>query len=146
MQYNELKNELIFKDFDAKKENLQNVSDYVTEMLEEKNADAALTVMATVMLEEIFVNIASYAYVGTEYENDPKMQLGTLIKDGFLYMVFIDKGIEFNPLLKKDPDLEVSVEEKPIGGMGIYMVKQWANEIAYERIDNQNILMVKKQI
>ena len=53
---------------------------------------------------------------------------------------FIDNGIKYNPLEKPDPDITLPPEERPIGGLGIYMVKEMTDEISYKRENNKNIL------
>lgn len=146
MKYDDIKNFITLKTFPAKIDEWGNVSAYLEEVLDKNGVENAFIIQITIVLEELFVNIAHYAYVGTDYGEKGEMQLGTAVKDGDLYLVFIDKGIPFDPLAKKDPDLDTSLEDKPIGGLGIYMAKQWASDIAYERIDDRNILMFKKKL
>jgi anti-sigma regulatory factor (Ser/Thr protein kinase) len=59
---------------------------------------------------------------------------------------FIDTGTKFNPLERKDPNIHESVEERDIGGLGIYMTKKFADELKYEYVGNMNILTFKKKI
>ncbi|MCQ2609447.1 MAG: ATP-binding protein [Lachnospiraceae bacterium] len=146
MKYDEIKNLITLKTFPAKIDEWVNVSAYLEEVLEKEGVATPSIIQITIVLEELFVNIAHYAYVGTGHDEEGEMQLGTAVKDGAVYLVFIDKGIPFDPLAKKDPDLDTSLEEKPIGGLGIYMAKKWASDIAYERINDQNILMFKKKL
>ena len=71
---------------------------------------------------------------------------GVFKKDGKVYMTFEDEGIPYNPLEKKDPDVTLSVEEREIGGLGIYMVKKSMDEITYENKDGKNILTLMKKL
>ncbi|MCL2698985.1 MAG: ATP-binding protein, partial [Defluviitaleaceae bacterium] len=59
---------------------------------------------------------------------------------------FEDKGAEYNPLEKEDPDIEAGVDERPIGGLGIYMVKNMMDAVDYRREGNKNIMTIKKII
>jgi anti-sigma regulatory factor (Ser/Thr protein kinase) len=58
-------------------------------------------------------------------------------------LIFEDEGIPYNPLEKPDPDITLPPEERPLGGLGIFMVKEMAKDIAYQRVDNKNILTIK---
>ena len=97
-----------------------------------------------VAVEEIFVNIASYAYgdetgkvvLKIKIDNDPKKAVIT----------FMDSGIPYDPLAKEDPDVTLSAEERQIGGLGIFMTKQFMDELEYEYTDGQNVLTLKKNI
>ena len=97
-----------------------------------------------VAVEEIFVNIASYAYTpGTgsatilfEEEKDPHCAKIT----------FIDRGVPYDPLKKADPDVTLSAEERGIGGLGIFMVKKTMDDISYVYKDEQNILTIRKSL
>ena len=57
-----------------------------------------------------------------------------------------DRGIPFDPLARRDPDINLSAEEREIGGLGIFMVKKTMDEVRYERIENQNVLTMIKKI
>lgn len=97
-----------------------------------------------ISLEEIFTNIASYAY---EKEGG-ELSLGCCLEQGSgeFTMQFKDWGIPFDPVKKRDPDLTIPFDERPIGGLGIYMVKKFADEVEYEYRDGCNILTVRKKI
>ena len=94
--------------------------------------------------EEIFVNIASYAYPETG-------GFVTIRRSGGegpegLTLAFIDSGIPYDPLQKPDPDLTLALEDRPIGGLGVFLVKELVDEVHYEYKDGQNILTVRKVI
>lgn len=63
-----------------------------------------------------------------------------------MIITFIDNGVPFDPLKADDPDITLSAQERQIGGLGIYMVKQSMDEISYEYRNGQNILTIKKRI
>ena len=104
----------------------------------EWNIDEDLTNKLDMCAEEIFANIAFYAY-----PEIPGMIEAVLTKtDNSIVLEFIDEGIEYNPLEKPDPDIDLPPEERPLGGLGIYMVKQMTDDIVYKRENNKNILIL----
>ena len=123
-------------------ENLQTVIDFATEHLEERDCPMKVLMQTELVIEEIFVNIASYAYnpeTGAatfciEFEESPSAVL----------MTFIDSGKPYNPLEKLDPDTTLDIDERDIGGLGIFLVKKNVDELAYEYTDGKNILHMKK--
>lgn len=125
-------------------ENISTVTEFVDCQLEELNCPIKAQMQIDVAIDELFSNIAHYAYhpeVGTatvrvEVENEP---LAVII-------TFFDGGIPYNPLQKTDPDVTLSAEERDIGGLGIFLVKKSMDEISYEYKDGQNILKIKKKI
>lgn len=127
---------------DAKVDNLDRVLDFVNGVLEENDCNMKTQISIAVSVEEIFVNIASYAYAPGE--GSATIELEILKDPRALSIVFKDSGIPYDPLAKKDPDITLSAEERPIGGLGIYMVKKSADRISYEYKDNQNILTFVK--
>jgi len=112
--------------------------DNISAFLEQKSEAAGLTQPRTMKLlisaEEIFSNIARYAY-----EEPGNADITVTIEDGMLKVIFEDTGIEYNPLEKDDPDITLSAEERKIGGLGIFIVKKSMDLVRYERKDNKNI-------
>ena len=97
-----------------------------------------------VAVEELFVNIASYAYqpgVGSA-----TVRLETEQEPLTVAITFIDRGVPYDPLAKADPDVTLSAEEREIGGLGIYMVKKSMDGMAYQYKDGQNILTIRKKL
>lgn len=92
--------------------------------------------------EEIFANICFYAY--PESVGNIKVSLEKNEKE--LTMEFEDSGVMYNPLEKPDPDLTIPPKERKLGGLGIYMVKQMAKEMKYQRTNNMNVLSLKFDI
>ena len=93
-------------------------------------------------VEEIFVNIASYAY----REEPGKAEVSVECNNGEITIVFKDNGKPYNPLEKPDPDVTLSAEEREIGGLGIFLVKKNMDDVSYEYKNDQNILTIKKKI
>ena len=96
------------------------------------------------VLEEIIVNIISYAY--DKKQNGKIILEGCVIEDKILKLIVKDFGVPFNLINAKDPDIELSIEERDTGGLGIFLVKHLMNDIKYERQDNKNILTLIKHI
>lgn len=90
--------------------------------------------------EEIFTNIARYAYPNEE--GIVELSCGAE-GDGFA-MEFADRGIPFNPLEHPLPDMDVPADERPIGGLGIYMTKQYMDEVSYTYTEGWNRLTLVK--
>ena len=103
---------------------------------EEWNIDNSLSNKLDMCAEEIFANVAFYAYP----EKTGIIDVSINNTDGKIVFEFKDQGIEYNPLEKPDPDISLPPEERPIGGLGIFMVKSMSDEIYYKREDNKNIL------
>ncbi|MBR6230051.1 MAG: ATP-binding protein [Eubacterium sp.] len=128
----------------AKVENLDQVLAFLEEYLDQQGCSMRTHMQLAVAVEEIYVNIAHYAYVDNEGEGDADIRLHM---DGrTLEITFIDSGIPYDPLAKPDPDVTLPVEERQIGGLGIFMVKKSMDDVKYERKDGQNILTLYKSI
>lgn len=131
-------------DIQALTENLDTVTDFVNSQLEESDCPMKILMQIDLAVEEIFVNIANYAY-----ENGPGPVVVRVTVDNETKLVditFIDKGIPYDPLAKEDPDVSLSAQERSIGGLGIFMVKKSMDDVIYEYRDGHNILTLKKGI
>lgn len=127
---------------EALTKNLPKVLEFVRTCLEQGSCPAATQRQIELAVEEIFVNIANYAYgnaVGSA-------QLCCTLKKKPLgiCITISDKGCEFNPLLHKETDLTLPIQERNIGGLGIFLVKKIVDEVTYERKENCNVLTLKK--
>ena len=114
----------------------------MTALLEEHDCPIKTQLLIEVSLEELFVNIARYAYP----EGKGWAEIHASVEDGVLTVTLIDGGIPYNPLAKPDPDVTLSAEEREIGGLGIYMVKKKMDEMTYEYRDSHNILKISKKL
>ncbi len=126
----------------AATENLNQVLDFINEQLEANDCPMKACMQVAIAVEEIFVNIAHYAY-------NPELGAAT-VRCGVesqpltVTIEFLDSGKPYNPLEKADPDTTLSAEERNIGGLGIYMVKKSMDHVAYEYKDGKNILKIEK--
>jgi len=96
-----------------------------------------------VSVEELFVNIASYAYSNKEGNAEISFDFDAASRT--VSIVFADSGIRYNPLEKEDPDITLSAEERQIGGLGIFMVKKYMDEVLYDFVENKNIVTIIKK-
>ena len=94
-------------------------------------------------LEEAVTNVILYAY---PEKVDQDIRIDMNYENKRLTIIITDTGIAFNPLERQEPDLTLSLEERPIGGLGIYLVKQLMTEVTYNRSDGKNILTMTKDI
>jgi sigma-B regulation protein RsbU (phosphoserine phosphatase) len=121
---------------------LEKLLDWMANIFEDYACPGRICNQIAVITEEIFVNIANYAY--TEREGDVLIRVG---RDGpVLVMQFVDNGKYFNPLEKADPDINAPVEDRTIGGFGIYITKKWMDSIRYDRVNDKNLLTLRKNI
>ena len=124
-------------------EDLDQVTAFVEEKLESCGCPMKIQMQVAVAVEEIYVNIAHYAYnpevgpatIRVEVPEDPLE----------VVITFMDRGKPYDPLAKEDPDVSLSAEERDVGGLGIFMVKQTMDDIRYEYADGRNILKIRKR-
>lgn len=129
---------------EATPENIDTVIEFVDEQLEEYGCGMKEQMAIDVAVDELFANIAQYAY---SPETGYATVLVDVIKDPLsVEITFIDNGIPYDPLAKSDPDTSLSVEDREIGGMGIFIVKKSMDLVNYEYKDGKNILTIKKTI
>ncbi|MDD3886546.1 MAG: ATP-binding protein [Victivallaceae bacterium] len=129
---------------DAEIGSLDRVLDFIRQELKTAGCDARAEIQITIAAEEIFTNIAHYAY-------NPKLGLATVrcaVSDQPLEVTlqFLDNGVPYNPLEAADPDITVSAEQREIGGLGIFMVKKSMDSIDYAYHDGKNILTIRKNL
>ena len=127
----------------AKIENLPEVSCFIDEKLEEAGCPMKVQMQVDVAVEEIFVNIASYAYEGKE---GPAEIFFDINSDKKVEITFVDGGVPYDPLKKDDPDVTLSADERQIGGLGIFMVKKTMDDMVYEYKDGKNRLTLIKSL
>lgn len=97
----------------------------------------------TLVLEEAVVNVINYAYPKEDHES---IYLSAKMQDGSIIFVLSDSGKEFDPTMAPEADVTLSAEERQIGGLGIFLIRQIMNEVRYERIDGKNVLTLEKKL
>ena len=128
---------------EAKTEKLDQILAFLDKELENAGCNMKVQTQMDIALEEMFVNIASYAYPDTE--GDVIVQICTDEKEKTVSVTLIDSGIPFNPLEKPDPDVALPSEKRKIGGLGIYMVKKSMDNVQYEYSKGYNIFTMSKK-
>ena len=126
----------------ASTDNTGKAMDFVAAELMRQDFTAAMRAEILIAVEEIFVNIASYAY-----KPDEKGNVNLSVKVGDKAVIrFEDSGLPFNPLERNDPDLDVPIMERDIGGLGIHFVKNMMDEVEYGYTEKKNILTISKGV
>ena len=127
---------------DSTTDNLSSVMGFINSELDELGCPERIRAQIKLAIDELFGNICFYAYdseagpvtICVKSEKEPP----TII------ISFTDKGKPFNPLEAEEPDLELDGEDRPIGGLGIFLVQSTMDDLLYEYKDDQNILTLKK--
>lgn len=123
-------------------DSLNTVLAFVDEQMEKAGCSMKLMTQVDMAVEEIFVNIARYAYHPEVGEASVRCEAGG---DPFQVIVgFVDRGRPYNPLEREDPDVTLGAEQRPIGGLGILMAKKLMDDVQYEYQDGKNILTLRK--
>ena len=121
---------------------LDNVLSFADTILEELGCSVKAQMQIDIAIEEIFVNIAHYAY--PEAEGEAVIYVEPDEGSSSVTITFEDEGIPYDPLKNEDPDITLSADDRPIGGLGIFMVKKSMDEVSYEYKDGKNRLTIKK--
>ena len=116
---------------------------FIEELSEELALAPELTFNLNLVLEEAVSNVILYAY-GEEKQKE--ITLLANMSDNNLIFVLTDSGQEFDPTKVPDADVTLSAEEREIGGLGIFLIRQIMNTIEYQRIDGKNVLIMGKQL
>ena len=132
------------KTFPAKIEALSDVLGFVDQTLESFECPMKVQTAVCVAIEEIFVNVAHYAYGGGE--GDMTLGIGFDEESRTITFRMSDKGTPFDPLKKPDPDITLSAEEREIGGLGIFITKKTMNSVTYAYENGENVLTMTKKI
>ena len=131
-------------DIAAVKDNLDAVLQFVEEQLEDTGCSPKTQMQIELAVEELFINIASYAY----YPETGKATIHVEIppEQQQISITFIDHGIPYNPLAKADPDVTLPFAQRKIGGLGIFLVKKNMDDMRYEYVHGSNVLTIIKKI
>ena len=132
------------KIFPAKVEALSDVLGFVDQTLESCECSMKIQTAICVAIEEVFVNVARYAY--GEGEGDVTLGIGFNAESREITFRMTDKGTPFDPLKKPDPDITLSAEEREIGGLGIFITKKTMDSVSYAYENGENVLTMTKRI
>lgn len=121
---------------------LTKLPEFIETVCEEAGVDMALIASLNLAIEEAATNVVLYAYEGGEGPID----IEAVYEPSLLKFIITDKGVAFDPTQKEDADITLSAEERPIGGLGIFLVRQIMDTVHYERVDGKNILTLTKHL
>ena len=117
--------------------------DFIEEIGNEFSLTPDVIFNLNLVLEEAVVNIINYAYPKEEHQS---IYLSASLHEGSVIFVLTDTGKEFDPTMVPDADISLSAEDRQIGGLGIFLIRQIMNEVKYERIEGKNVLTLEKKL
>lgn len=126
----------------AKIENIPAATDFVNAALEDADCPMKAQMQIDVVIDELFGNIAQYAYP----DGTGDVKVGIDVTDNAATLIFTDRGTPYNPLERKDPDTDAAIEDRDVGGLGIFLVKKTMDDVKYEFSNGKNILTIIKRL
>lgn len=130
------------RSFEAQAEHIPAITEFVTEHAEQAGLNPKILMQLDLVVEEVVVNICNYAYE----EPGGDIVVRVCSDDKKFVLEFEDGGRAFDPLAVGDPDLTSELEERDIGGLGIFFIKRLTDEVSYRRVNNRNILALSIKI
>lgn len=122
---------------------ISRLTDFIEDIGNEFNLTPDVVFNLTLVLEEAVVNVINYAYPKEDHES---IYLSAKMQDGSIIFVLSDSGKAFDPTMAPEADVTLSAEDRQIGGLGIFLIRQIMNEVKYERIDGKNVLTLEKKL
>ena len=119
--------------------NLHLFLEYAIEFAKDSGINDATLLRIELAIEEAIVNIINYS-------SSDNIIMNCELSNGAVIIEITDNGATFNPLQKEDPDISISVEEREIGGLGIFLMKNIMDDVQYQRINNHNVLTLIKKL
>lgn len=122
---------------------ISKLSAFIEEIGEEFSLTPDVVFNLNLVLEEAIVNVINYAYPKEEHQS---IYLSAALHDDSIVFVLTDTGKEFDPTQVPEADITLSAEERSIGGLGIFLIRQIMNEVKYQRIEGKNVLTLEKKL
>ena len=122
---------------------LDRLEPFLNAFFEQNKINLSLLSKFDLALEEALANVIMYAYPEGE---QGEVEISIEMKDGHIHTCIRDAGVPFNPLQQPEAELSDSVEERPIGGLGIYLIKEIMDKVEYQRKDGNNVLTMTMNI
>ncbi len=122
---------------------IEAVTEFADAEMEKLGVSQKSIIQMNIAIDEIYSNIVNHGYAGGK--GPVTVQVLQRDNPNRVILRFIDEGVPYNPLTRKDPDISLSVEDRGIGGLGIYMVKKMMDDMRYEYANGQNILSIMKK-
>lgn len=123
-------------------EDIPPANEAISRWMEAAEAPPAADYLANLALEELVTNCVKYGY---DDSAEHLIEVTLSLQDGELVMTVIDDGRAFNPLDLPPPDTSLAIEDRPIGGLGIHMLRQMSDRMDYERRDGKNHVTLRKR-
>lgn len=122
---------------------ISRLAEFIEQIGEQLELKPSLVMNLNIVLEEAVSNIILYAY---PQKMDELITIMVEKTDNMLIFTITDKGVGFDPTVVPEADITLSAQERPIGGLGIYLIKKIMNEVEYQRIDGKNVFTLKKTL
>lgn len=124
-------------------EELTSLAEQIDNLAEEWELSPALAMNINLVIEEAISNIIFYAFNSSDKH---EIKITISLENNRFTIIITDDGISFNPVKQQQPDINLPAEERPVGGLGIFLISQIMDEMHYARQKNQNILTLIKSI
>ena len=121
---------------------LSRIADFIEQLGGEWSFQPSLTFQLNLVLEEAFANIVSYGYDDVEVH---RVEILFSYSNPELSITICDDGHEYDPTQRAELDITLPAEERPVGGLGIYLIRKFMDSVEYRRIDNKNYLILSKK-
>lgn len=125
-------------------ENWPKFREFIAFFLREKKVDQRNITRLLIACEEIFTNICKYAY--SHFKKTGNISIELAQNNNIIEIIFVDSGIKFDPTNIPVADVTKPVYERKIGGLGLYIVRKFVDNIQYKYLNNCNILLLTKKI
>ncbi|MBC8005157.1 MAG: ATP-binding protein [Verrucomicrobia bacterium] len=122
---------------------LTTMAEKIKELADKWQLPQALALNINLVIEEALTNIIFYAFPD---KGKHQIKISVILNNNLLTIKIADDGIPFNPLLQQQPDITLPAEQRPVGGLGIFLISQIMDTMHYTRQKNQNILKLNKSI
>ena len=122
---------------------ISKLNDFIEDIGNEFSLTPDVVFNLNLVLEEAVVNVINYAYPKEDHES---IYLSARMHEGSIVFVLTDTGKEFDPTMAPEADVTLSADDRQIGGLGIFLIRQIMNEVKYERIEGKNVLTMEKKI
>ena len=123
---------------------MRQVDGFVAAFVSEHGIAADDAARISILLEELLTNLAKYGYL--DRAEPGRAEIALALNGSQLEIEFIDDGCAFDPLAVPLPNLDAPLEERPIGGLGLHLLRSLADVVHYERINNRNVIRLSRSI
>ena len=122
---------------------LSSLAEQIDDLAAQWELTPAMAMNINLVIEEAVSNIIFYAFNNNRKH---KIKISMSVENNLLTIKITDDGVPFNPLAQQLPDINLPAEERPVGGLGIFLISQMMDEMNYIRKGNENILTLKKSL